>query len=107
MNSNYAVVYDACVMYPAPLRSLLMYLALSDLYRAHWTDDIHEEWIRNLLINRPDLNRKQLEKVRSLMDSHVPGALVTGSEGLISTITLPDQDDRRLSKPDTLIYRYC
>lgn len=27
----------------------LMHLALTDLYRARWTDQIHEEWIRNLL----------------------------------------------------------
>jgi len=26
MSSHFTVVYDACVMYPAPLRSLLMYL---------------------------------------------------------------------------------
>jgi len=31
-----------------------MYLALTDMYRAKWTDEIHEEWIRNLLANRKD-----------------------------------------------------
>jgi len=40
------VIYDACVLYPAPLRSLLMYPALTDLFRARWTDAIHEEWMR-------------------------------------------------------------
>ena len=34
MSSHFTVVYDACVLYPAPLRDLLMRLALSDLYRA-------------------------------------------------------------------------
>src|SRR5690348_5466575 len=29
--SDFTVVYDACVLYPAPLRSLLMYLVLTDL----------------------------------------------------------------------------
>src|SRR5713101_180173 len=43
--SNFTVVYDACVLYPAPLRSFLMYLAMTGLYRARWTNDIHEEWI--------------------------------------------------------------
>ena len=37
---NLTVVYDACVLYPAPLRSLLMYLAMTGLYRARWTNDI-------------------------------------------------------------------
>lgn len=28
------VVYDACVLYPAPLRDFLMWLALTDLFQA-------------------------------------------------------------------------
>lgn len=40
MSSNYTVIFDACVLYPAPLRSLLMYLALSGEFRARWTNDI-------------------------------------------------------------------
>jgi len=32
------VVYDSCVLYPAPLRDLLMHLALTDLYQAKWTE---------------------------------------------------------------------
>jgi hypothetical protein len=63
MNSNFAVVYDACVLYPAPLRDLLMRLALTDLYRAKWTEQIHEEWIRNLLENRQDIDRPMLERI--------------------------------------------
>ena len=41
--SDFTAVLDACVLYPAPLRDLLMHLALLDLFRAKWTDDIHEE----------------------------------------------------------------
>jgi hypothetical protein len=48
-------VYDACVLYPAPLRDFLMWLALSGRFRARWTLEIHQEWKRNLLKNRPDL----------------------------------------------------
>ena len=57
-----SAIYDACVLYPAPLRDFLMQLALTDLFRAKWTNRIHDEWIRNLLKNRPDLKREQLEK---------------------------------------------
>ncbi len=32
--SNFTVLYDACVLYPAPLRDLLMNIAVMDLYRA-------------------------------------------------------------------------
>ncbi|MGF6709521.1 hypothetical protein QFZ41_000485 [Luteibacter sp. W1I16] len=31
MSSNFTVVNDACVLYPAPLRDLLMRLALTEL----------------------------------------------------------------------------
>lgn len=96
MSSNYTVIYDACVMYPAPLRSLLMYLALSGQFRARWSADIHDEWIRNLLKNRPDLNRSKLDRVRILMDKHVPGCLIEGYENLIPLIELPDPDDRHV-----------
>jgi len=53
MGSHFTVVYDACVLYPAPLRDLLMHLALSDLYRARWSDMIHDEWMRNVLVSCP------------------------------------------------------
>lgn len=53
--SSFTALYDACVLYPAPLRDFLVQLALTDLFRAKWTDQIHEEWIRNVLKNRQDL----------------------------------------------------
>jgi predicted nucleic acid-binding protein len=83
-------------MYPAPLRSFLMYLALSKQFRARWSDLIHDEWIRNLLANRPDLSLEQLNRTRMLMDQYVPGSLVTGFEGLIPSLKLPDPDDRHV-----------
>lgn len=91
--SNFIALYDANVLYPAPLRDLLMRLALQDLYRAKWTAEIHEEWIRNVLLNRPDLRREQLEHTRKLMDANVQDCLVTGYEFLIPALTLPDPDD--------------
>ncbi|ACB52036.1 hypothetical protein cce_2688 [Crocosphaera subtropica ATCC 51142] len=96
MSSNFTALYDACVLYPAPLRDLLMQLALTDLFRARWTDTIHDEWIRNILKNRPDLTLEQLIKIKNLMNSHVRDCLITGYEELISSINLPDSDDRHV-----------
>lgn len=62
--AQFIVIYDSCVLYPAPLRDLLMRLALTDLYHAKWTQEIHKEWMRNLLKNRPDLTAERLESVR-------------------------------------------
>lgn len=90
------VVYDACVLYPAPLRDLLMRLALSDLFQARWTDEIHDEWTRNVAANRSDLSPASLLRCRNLMDEHVPDCLVTGYEPLIPTLSLPDPDDRHV-----------
>ncbi|QDV39455.1 PIN domain-containing protein [Tautonia plasticadhaerens] len=90
------VLLDACVLYPAPLRDLLMRLATADLFQARWTDEIHEEWIRNVLANRPDLTPASLARCRRLMDEHVPYCLVTGYEPLIPGLGLPDPDDRHV-----------
>jgi hypothetical protein len=76
MESNFTVIYDACVLYPAPLRDLLMQLALTELFRARWTDRIHDEWTRNVLKNRPDLTVAQLNRTRSMMNAAIEDALV-------------------------------
>lgn len=89
-------VYDSCVLYPAPLRDLLMWLAISDLFQAKWSEAIHDEWIRNVLKNRPDLTLEQLERTRQLMNAKVPDCLVTGYEPMIENLVLPDPDDRHV-----------
>jgi hypothetical protein len=89
-------VYDACVLYPAPLRDLLLHLAGVALVRPRWTDQIHEEWTRNLLANRPDLSRTQLERTRTFMERAVPEAQVRGYESRILALTLPDENDRHV-----------
>jgi len=94
--ANFIALYDACVLYPAPLRDLLMHLAMTDLYRAKWTNEIHDEWMRNVLANRPDLIRTQLERTRELMNSNVRECLVDGYEKLIPALTLPDPNDRHV-----------
>jgi predicted nucleic acid-binding protein len=73
-----------------------MHLAMTGLFRARWTDQIHDEWIRNVLANRPDLRLEQLARTRELMDAHVLDCLVTGHEKLIDGLTLPDTDDRHV-----------
>jgi hypothetical protein len=93
---NFTAFLDASVLYPAPLRDLLMELAVSDLYRAKWSDAVHEEWISALLKNRSDLTRAQIERTRDLMNMHVRDALVTGFEPLIDVLELPDANDRHV-----------
>ena len=73
-----------------------MQLALSDLYRAHWTSDIHDEWIRNVLANRPDLTPVQLQRTRELMDTGARDCLVENYRDLIPSLDLPDPNDRHV-----------
>ena len=94
--TSFTVVYDACVLYPAPLRDFLMELALTDLFRAKWTDAIHDEWMRNALDDRPDIKPERLLRTQQLMDSNVRDALVIGYEFLIPTLSLPDENDRHV-----------
>jgi hypothetical protein len=94
--ATFAAFYDANVLYPSELRNFLMHLAMTGLFRAKWSAEVHEEWISNLLVNRPDLTRAQLQRTRDLMDKHAIDALVTGYEGLIPGLQLPDPDDRHV-----------
>lgn len=94
--ANFTALFDANVLYPAPLRDLLLWLATTGMFRARWTNEIHEEWIRSLLANRPDLRRDQLERTRQLMDAHADECLIEGYEALIETLELPDSDDRHV-----------
>lgn len=95
-HSPFTVVYDACVLYPAPLRDFLMWLGLSGRFRARWSAQIHDEWKRNLLVNRPDLTQEQLDRTSMLMNHAIPDGLVTDHESLIGGLTLPDADDRHV-----------
>ena len=94
--SSYTALLDANVLYPAPVRDLLLQLAVTDLYKARWTAHIHREWIDNLLKNEPHRKRADLERTRDLMDNATRDALVTGYQSLIESLTLPDPDDRHV-----------
>jgi predicted nucleic acid-binding protein len=94
--SHYTALLDANVLYPAPLRDILVQLAIDDLFRAKWSADIHREWIEALLRGEPHRDRAVLERTRELMDMHTRDCLVTGYERLIPALELPDPDDRHV-----------
>jgi hypothetical protein len=92
--------YDACVLHPAGLRDLLVRLAMTGMYRAHWSNDILDEMVRSILRRRPDLTSAQLERTRQLMCDAVRDCLTTGYEELIDGLHLPDPDDRHVLAAD-------
>lgn len=93
---RFVAILDACVLYPAPLRDFLLSLAEQNLYRPKWSALIQDEWVRNLLKNRPDLTEGQLAHTTSLMDKAFPDAQIQGFKHLIQGIKLPDPDDRHV-----------
>ncbi len=89
-------VIDACVLYSALLRDFTMRLIIEDALDARWTEQIHTEWTRNLLQDRPDLTAAGLRKVCDLMNRFARNAVVTGFEEYIGTLQLPDPKDRHV-----------
>lgn len=58
----FTVVYDACVLYPALLRDVLLRIAEAGIVRARCTREILDECIRAIAENRPDLAPEKLER---------------------------------------------
>lgn len=87
---------DANIFYPAPLRDLFLQLAVTDLFQARWTADIHREWMEALLRNQPHRDRARLERTRDKIDQATRDCMITGYEALIPSLSLPDPDDRHV-----------
>lgn len=94
-SARYTAVLDACVLYPALLRDVLLSLAHADLYSAKWTAHIRDEWTRNLLKDRPDF-QEQIQAAAAAMEDAIPDCMVTGYEHLMEGLRLPDPDDRHV-----------
>ena len=94
--TNFTAFYDACVLYPAPLRDLLIQLAFDGLHRAKWSNRVHDEWIRNALKNNTNLTKEKLEKTKQLMNAAILDCLVEGFEEIESSLNLPDKDDHHV-----------
>lgn len=93
---QFKVVLDANVIYPAPIRDLLLNIADLKLITPKWSELIQNEWIKNLLKNRPDLESKKLNRTVKLMNKAFPDALVNDFEDLIDKLELPDANDRHV-----------
>jgi hypothetical protein len=64
MEPPVTAVYDANILYPAPLRDLFIRLAHAGLVRGKWTETIHDEWLRNVLKDNPRLSPERLARTR-------------------------------------------
>jgi hypothetical protein len=96
MTGTVCAFLDAGVLYPVSLRHLLMRLTLERLYQARWSAKVHEEWIRAVLRDNPGVPTARLHDLRDAMDRRALDAVVTGYEGLIDSLALPDANDRHV-----------
>ena len=94
-SARYTALLDANVLFPALLRDVLLSLALADLYSAKWSADIRRELEASLLGKFPDMSDK-VSNLADCMEEAIPDCLVTGYEGLIEGLHLPDSDDRHV-----------
>ena len=90
------VVLDACVLFAAAPRDLLLELGAIGAFQPKWTEDIHAEWMRGLRRARPDIPPERLEALRRAIDGSVPDCLVRGHLPLVSKLALPDASDRHV-----------
>jgi hypothetical protein len=89
-------IIDACVLYSAPIRDLIVRIAQAGLIQARWSNEIHEEWMRSLLNNNPRVSQARLERTRYLMNGALRDCVVTGHMQIVDSLTLADPQDRHI-----------
>ena len=77
-------------------RSVLLELAARKVYRLLWSEEVHQEWMRNLAARNPQIPPTRIARMRALMEAHVRDGMVTGYEPRMAKLVLPDPDDRHV-----------
>ncbi|GDX82492.1 hypothetical protein LBMAG42_43030 [Deltaproteobacteria bacterium] len=107
------VVIDACVLYDAAVRDLMLRLGMARLIEPIWSASILEEAFTALARNRPDLSPEQLAVLKAAMSRAFPRAeFATGMGSWMDGLELdecgnlyaPNYSDRMLWRisPDGL-----
>lgn len=86
----FAVVLDACALYPLYLRDTLLRLAERGLYGVRWSDAILDE-LRRALIGR-GFDEQSIGRTVAQMTAAFPAASVVGYEPLIDSMTCESGD---------------
>jgi hypothetical protein len=99
--NRFTALCDACALFGALKRNLLLSRAEADLYRVRWSAQILDEVERNLtemLAEKGDAEaRQKAQHVRQAMERAFPDASVSGHEVLIDCMLgMPDPDDRHV-----------
>lgn len=91
----FVALLDANVLFPVRVRDVLFSFAHEGLFRARMTEEILDEWRRNLVRLKPSVEAsidRQIAIIREDFDE----CLVTGHMPLVAGLALPDKDDRHV-----------
>jgi predicted nucleic acid-binding protein len=91
----FVVVLDANVLFPFRVRDVLLTFKQEGLFRARVTDEILDEWTRNLIRLKPHLE-KSVRQQEAVIRSTFEECFVTGHQPLMAGLKLPDPDDRHV-----------
>jgi len=91
----FAVVIDACVLFPNFLRDTVLTLAEQELFRPLWSEAILAEVRRNVLAKR-DVDPDAFDRTLALMNNAFDDATVGDWEPLVAGLDLPDPGDRHV-----------
>lgn len=84
-STTFRVVLDANALFPNTLRDTLLRAAAAGLYQVHWSAQILEEARRNLVL-KGIMSEDRSKRLVEQMQRAFPEALITGHEGLISSM---------------------
>jgi predicted nucleic acid-binding protein len=87
----FAVVLDACALFPASLRDILLRAADAGLYKLQFTDDIMEEVRRNLVLQR-NIPAEKAQRLIDVIKTHFPESLITHHHPLIEAMPINTKD---------------
>ena len=81
---QFVALFDAARKETGCLGKLAKGDEVDRLVDARWTDEIHDEWIRNLAANVPAIAIERLQITPGLMHQALPNALVSSYNGRIA-----------------------
>ena len=90
------ILVDACVLYSACCRDILIQCDIDGHLRLRWTKLILAETQHSLLRRRPDLNSAQIRRTFKLMNQACPDALQISDKQPHLQLNLPDPDDNHI-----------
>ena len=99
--NRFTALIDACVLFGALKRNLLLSLAEADLYRVRWTAQILDEVERSIIQHFTEKGdqgaAEKAKRSRRSMETAFPDATVSGHEALIACMQgLRDPNDRHV-----------